>query len=227
MVYDKRPRRSNQTPQSHEQQNSSSPNIYRDSEPSPIIEQLRQRWIDKRQAREEQSWFDSLPEFDPNRRETSSPHNRDEKPRNQEDPKNRKSLDQTQPVEGQGKEKEPNSEKREKRKRKKEQEKKNKKEKEAKVQGKKRGGWFSLFGAGTRPDKKLKPMTLPQAQGATTIAVPQDRVATTATLYSPPRKIMQGRYGKTTTVAIVRSHERREYPNYPINQYLLPPTSMQ
>ena len=82
MVYDKRPRRESQAPPSHEQQTgSSSRNIYRSIEPSPIIEQLRQRWIDKRQARKEMEWFDSLPVLDPNRRKASSTFDATEKAR--------------------------------------------------------------------------------------------------------------------------------------------------
>ena len=316
MVYDKRPRREGQTPSSYEQQTgSSSRNIYRSDKPSPIIEQLRQRWIDKRQARKEQEWFDSLPVLDPDGRGISSTKDRNEKPdraggkgaqpkktknrpesateqqekrresaaqgitqgrqaepespesdasfgkpRNLEDSKNRKSQDQTE-GKGKGKELEPKKSEREKRKRKKEQEQKKKKEKEGKgkgkVQGKKRGGWFSFFGAGKSPDKKLKsnqtrspklrqlkPMTLPQAQGATTIAVPQDRVATAAKPNSPPRKITPNRQSQITPTAEVQSalpirrslQERRRtpvrtvrlgYQSYRTHQYSLPPTSMQ
>ena len=80
MVYDKRPRRESQAPSSYEQQTgSSSRNIYRSDSPSPIISELRQRWIDKRQAKKEQEWFDSLSEFDPDRQGASSTFDATEK----------------------------------------------------------------------------------------------------------------------------------------------------
>ena len=81
MVYDKRPRRESQASERYEQQTrSSSRNIYRSNEPSPIISQLRQRWIDERQAKKEMEWFDSLPVLDPDRRGASSTFGATEKP---------------------------------------------------------------------------------------------------------------------------------------------------
>ena len=86
MVYDKRPRRENQTPQSYEQQNSSSSrNIYRSHQPSPIVSELRQRWSEKRQAKKEMEWFDSLPVLDPEPGGASSTKEATEKPQQASD----------------------------------------------------------------------------------------------------------------------------------------------
>ena len=215
MVYDKRPRRENQTPQSYEQQNSSSSrNIYRSHQPSPIIEELRRRWSEKRQARKEMEWFDSLPVLDPDGRGASSTKEATEKPQQASDkgkqlektgtqpesalgseprgktrerelvrgrgrPQGRQTEAQekksaskqdedrgnqdpekgreTEGKKGKGKDKDPNSSKTEERKE------KNNNKKEGSAKGeRKRRGWFSLFGAGTRPDKKLKPNLSPQ-----------------------------------------------------------------
>ena len=149
MVYDKRPRRESQASSSYEQQTrSSSRNIDRASEPSPIIEKLRQKWIDKRQAREEQSWFDSLPEFDPDRRGASSTFDATEKPSSSKSKNN---------------DKDPNPKKREKRFELNEVEKPDDDLSSGSVQVQERKekkglrGWFSKFGAGKNLGKQLKP----------------------------------------------------------------------